>query len=142
VDIGGWDTHEYQGGVDGQFAGLLDDFGRGLAAFYTDMQDYMSGITVVSMSEFGRTARENASQGTDHGHGNAMFVMGGGVQGGVHARWAGLHEDALDEGGDLAVTTDYRDVLSELLTKRIGNGATDQIFPDYAPNPLEIFTAR
>lgn len=139
VDIGGWDTHEYQSE---QFAYLLDDFGRGLAAFYADMQDDMANITVVSMSEFGRTARENASQGTDHGHGNCMFVMGGGIQGGVHARWVGLHEAALDESGDLAVTTDYRDVLTEILVKRIANPATDQIFPDYAVQPLNIFAAR
>jgi uncharacterized protein (DUF1501 family) len=141
IDTGGWDTHEYQGGMDGAFAYLLSDFTAGLAAFYLDMQDYMQNITVVSMSEFGRTASENASQGTDHGRGNCMFVMGGGVKGGVHTRWPGLQEDALDEG-DLAVTTDYRDVLAEILTKRAGNPAVAQIFPDYGPQMLDIFTAR
>jgi uncharacterized protein (DUF1501 family) len=141
VDIGGWDTHEEQGGSDGQLAGLLDDLGRGLAAFYADMQDYMANITVVSMSEFGRRATENASGGTDHGHGNCMFVMSGGIKGGVYARWNGLHEGALDDG-DLAVTTDYRDVLSEVLTKRIGNPAVDQVFPGYTPQPLDIFNSK
>ncbi|MCU0497536.1 MAG: DUF1501 domain-containing protein [Anaerolineae bacterium] len=141
VDVGGWDTHEYQGGTDGTFAYLLDDFARGLAAFYTDMQDYMSNITVVSMSEFGRTATENASQGTDHGHGNCMFVMGGGVQGGMYARWKGLHAEALDMG-DLDVTTDYRDVLTEILLKRIKNEAIDQIFPNYQATMLDIIHAR
>ncbi|MBC8170928.1 MAG: DUF1501 domain-containing protein, partial [Anaerolineae bacterium] len=141
VDIGGWDTHEEQGGSDGQLAYLLDDLGRGLAAFYADMQDYMANITVVSMSEFGRRATENASGGTDHGHGNCMFVMSGGVQGGVYARWNGLQTGALDDG-DLAVTTDYRDVLSEVLTKRIGNPAVDQIFPGYTPQPLDIFNSK
>lgn len=85
VDIGGWDTHEYQGGSDGTMAYLLNDFAQGMNAFYTDLEDEMDRITVVSMSEFGRTAGENASNGTDHGHGNAMFVMGGGVIGTIHA---------------------------------------------------------
>jgi uncharacterized protein (DUF1501 family) len=141
IDIDGWDTHEEEGSSDGQLAGLLNDFGRGLAAFYADMQDYMANITVVSMSEFGRRATENASGGTDHGHGNCMFVMGGGVKGGVYARWNGLADGALDEG-DLAVTTDYRDVLAEVLTKRISNPAVDQVFPGYTPNSLDIFKSR
>jgi uncharacterized protein (DUF1501 family) len=141
VDIGGWDTHDDQGNTDGQFAGLLDELGQGLAAFYFDLQDYMQDVTVVSMSEFGRTASENASGGTDHGRASAMFVMGGGAGGGVHANWNGLSDGALDEG-DLAVTTDYRDILSEILTKRVNNSALDQIFPGYTPNMPGIINSR
>lgn len=132
VDIGGWDTHDNQGGADGMMAELLYELGSGLAALYTDLQDQMGRITVVTMSEFGRTAVENASEGTDHGRASAMFVMGGGAMGGVYADWKGLQGAALDEG-DLAVTTDYRDVLAEILIKRVQNEALDQIFPDYTP---------
>lgn len=141
IDIGGWDTHEEQGGAEGQFANLLDDLGRGLAAFYADMADHMAHISVVSMSEFGRRVEENASHGTDHGHGNVMFVMGGGVSSGVYGRWAGLSEDALDNG-DLAVTTDYRDVLTEIVAKRLLNPALSDIFPNYVANPLDIIQPR
>jgi uncharacterized protein (DUF1501 family) len=141
VDIGGWDTHESQGGVDGTFAYLLGEFAQGLNAFYTDMQDYMSNITVVSMSEFGRRTTENASGGTDHGHGNCMFVMGGGARGQVYSDWPTLADERLNDG-DLAITTDYRDVLSELLTKRILNTSLEQIFPNYTPTMRDLFNAR
>lgn len=141
VDIGGWDTHDDQGGTDGQFAGLLGELAQGLSAFYFDLQDQMQNVTVVSMSEFGRTASENASGGTDHGRASAMFVMGGAASGGVHANWNGLSDGALDEG-DLAVTTDYRDILSEILTKRVNNSALDQIFPGYTPNMPGIIRSR
>jgi uncharacterized protein (DUF1501 family) len=141
IDIGGWDTHESQGGVGGYFGYLAGNLAQGLAAFYTDMRDYMPGITVVTMSEFGRRLEENASGGTDHGHGNVMMVMGGGASSGVYGRWVGLSNDVLDEG-DLAVTTDYRDVLSEILTKRLGNDSLDEIFPGYQPVMLDIFQSR
>jgi uncharacterized protein (DUF1501 family) len=141
VDIGGWDTHEYQGGSDGEMANLLRDLADGLAAFYTDLADYMHGVTVVSMSEFGRRVTENASQGTDHGHGNVMFVMGGGAVGGIHTDWPTLAPEALDDG-DLEITTDYRDVLGEILVNRLGNTALDQIFPAYAVNPRGIIRQR
>lgn len=141
VDIGGWDTHEYQGGSDGTMAYLLETFAQGMNAFYTDLQDEMDHITVVSMSEFGRTAGENASGGTDHGHGNAMFVMGGGVTGTIHARWPGLHDEALDQS-DLAITTDYRDVLAEILVQRLGSTAIDHIFPGYTPTLPGIMRPR
>jgi uncharacterized protein (DUF1501 family) len=141
IDIGGWDTHEEQGTTDGTFAYLLGEFAQGLNAFYTDLYAEMEHITVVSMSEFGRTAAENASGGTDHGHGNCMFVMGGGVNGGVYANWPGLSDEALDQS-DLAITTDYRDVLSEILVKRIHNEALDQIFPGYTANMSDIIRAR
>lgn len=138
VDSGGWDTHDGQGSIDGEMAYLLDDFARGLAAFYADLQDYMGRVTVVSMSEFGRTASENASGGTDHGRANVMFVMGGASMGGVYADWRGMTDDVMDEG-DLAVTTDYRDILAELLIKRVKNNAVDQIFPNHSVNVHNLF---
>ncbi|PJF30889.1 MAG: hypothetical protein CUN52_03435, partial [Phototrophicales bacterium] len=138
VDSGGWDTHDGQGSVDGEMAYLLDDFAQGLAAFYADIQDHIHRVTVVTMSEFGRTASENASAGTDHGRASVMFVMGGGATGGVYADWRGLTDDVMDEG-DLAVTTDYRDILAELLIKRVKNTAIDQIFPNHHVNLHDLF---
>ena len=130
VDLGGWDTHEEQGGVEGQFAGLLGELATGLAAFHHDLEDRSERLTVVTMSEFGRQLKENASGGTDHGRGGSMWVMGGGVRGGVHAAWPSLAPDALDDG-DLAITTDFRDVLSEILVQRLGNSGVDPVFPGY-----------
>ena len=141
VDIGGWDTHESEGGANGQLALLLSEFAGGLAAFYHDLGADIQSVTVVTMSEFGRTASENASGGTDHGRASAMFVLGGGAAARVHARWNGLSEGALDDG-DLAVTTDYRDILAEILTRRVGNSALDQIFPGYTPDMPGIIATR
>ena len=102
----------------------------------------MAGVTVVTMSEFGRRAHENGSGGTDHGHGNVMFLMGGGVNGGqVHTRWPGLAPAALDDG-DLAITTDYRDVLAEVVTRRLLNPALDQVFPGYTPGAVGVVKER
>ena len=132
VDVGDWDTHFGQGGSIGLMAGLLDNLGRGLAAFHADMFDHWNKVTVVVMSEFGRRVKENASLGTDHGHGSVMWLMGGNVAGGeVHGAWPGLEREQLFGPGDLAVTTDYRDVLAEVCSKRLNNRAIDQIFPDY-----------
>jgi uncharacterized protein (DUF1501 family) len=132
IDVGGWDTHFAQGGSEGLMAGLLADLAQGLAAFHADLFDYAHRLTVVTMSEFGRRAQENGSLGTDHGHGGLMLLMGGHVVGGrVHGRWPGLGEGQLVGPGDLAVTTDYRDVLAEVCTKRLNNGALDAIFPGY-----------
>ncbi|MEM7800132.1 MAG: DUF1501 domain-containing protein [Chloroflexota bacterium] len=140
LDLGGWDTHEYQGTLDGMFNNLIDILGRGLAAFYADMGDRMGRVSVVVMSEFGRRLEENGSAGTDHGHGNVMFLMGGGVEGGsVFTNWPSLRPEALDEG-DLAITIDYRDVLAELVQNRIGNPQIDQVFPNYQPSQLGLFT--
>ena len=142
VDLGGWDTHENQGTLDGFFNARLSVLGRGLHAFYSDLQDSMANITVVTMSEFGRRVAENASNGTDHGHGNFMFVMGGGVQGGqVFARWPGLAPEALSDG-DLEITTDYRDVLAEIINGRLGNAALDQVFPNFTVSPLGLVAPR
>jgi len=142
IDLGGWDTHENQGTHGGFFQHQLNTLARGLSAFYTDMQDQMSNISVVTMSEFGRRVEENASLGTDHGHGNFMLLMGGGAQGGkVYAKWPTLAPEALNDG-DLAITTDYRDVLAEVLTRRLNNPAIDQVFPGLTPTPQNIVLAR
>jgi uncharacterized protein (DUF1501 family) len=132
IDLGGWDTHFAQGSGEGLLANLVSDLGEGLAAFHADLHDHLNQLTVVVMSEFGRRVKENASLGTDHGHGSAMFLLGGNVVGNkVHGNWPGLAKDQLFDPGDLAVTTDYRDVLAEVLTKRLHNSALDQIFPDF-----------
>lgn len=136
ADMGGWDTHVNEVGnkpTVGPLANLLTEFGKSLAAFYQDLGDRMADVTVVTMSEFGRTAKENGNRGTDHGHANAMFVMGGDVQGGkVYGQWPGLEPEQLYEGRDLMVTTDFRDVLSELTLKHLGNRQLATVFPGYA----------
>jgi uncharacterized protein (DUF1501 family) len=144
VDLGGWDTHENQGTGQGEFASLMNLLGRGLGAFYTDLADHMANISVITMSEFGRTVSENASAGTDHGHGNVMFLMGGGVNGGqVFVEWPTLSRDALAQAdGDLPITTDYRDVIAAVLANRVMNPATDAIFPDHTVTPLDVVTRR
>jgi uncharacterized protein (DUF1501 family) len=135
ADIGGWDTHVNEAGAQpavGQLANNLSDFGQSLAAFYQDLGDRMEDVVVVTMSEFGRTAKENGNRGTDHGHANVMFVMGGGIRGGkVYGDWPGLAEEQLNEGRDLALTTDFRDVLGELVAKHLGNTNLTAVFPGY-----------
>ncbi|MEM7119572.1 MAG: DUF1501 domain-containing protein [Chloroflexota bacterium] len=138
IDLGGWDTHENQGTIDGEFNALMTTLGAGLHALYTDLGEQMKQTSVVAMSEFGRTTVENGSQGTDHGHGNVMFLMGGGMKGGqVYADWPTLQPEFLSDG-DLAITTDYRDVLAEVISGRLGNPALDQIFPNHTPTSLGI----
>ncbi len=132
VDIGGWDTHVNQGAAEGQMAGLLEDLANGLAAFYHDLGERTRRVTIVTMSEFGRRVSENANGGTDHGHGNVMFVAGGSVNGGkVYADWPGLSAEALYGPGDLSITTDFRDVLGEIVTRRLMNDRLSEIFPAY-----------
>jgi uncharacterized protein (DUF1501 family) len=139
IDVGGWDTHFAQGSTNGLMPNLMKDLAEGLAAFHADMLDHMQQLTTVTMSEFGRRASENGSLGTDHGHGSMMMVLGGNVNGGkVHGKWPGLGEGQLIGPGDLAVTTDYRDVLSEVLVKRLNNPATDLIFPNYESHLLGL----
>src|SRR5262249_45322046 len=118
-----------------QLANRLRDLGLALAAFTQDLGSKMADVTVVTMSEFGRTAAENGNRGTDHGHGNAMIVLGGGVRGGrVYGKWPGLSRDRLYEGRDLAVTTDFRDVFSEILSARMGLSPAElaRVFPGHA----------
>ncbi len=129
-DVGGWDTHRDQGAAEGQLANRLREFADTLAAFWRDLGDQAEGITVVTMSEFGRTAHQNGTGGTDHGHANVMFVLGGSVQGGkVYGRWPGLAHEQLNEGRDLAVTTDFRVVLGEAVAKTLGTTRVDEVFP-------------
>ncbi|HQV94937.1 MAG TPA: DUF1501 domain-containing protein [Anaerolineales bacterium] len=133
VDIGGWDTHNQQGQLEGELPTLLDEFSSGLASLYHDLGDRAKRVTIVTMSEFGRRVKENASDGTDHGHGNCMFVLGGGVNGGqVYGQWPGLAPENLFDGIDLNITTDYRDVLGEVVEKRLKNPALSEVFPTYA----------
>ena len=136
TDVNGWDTHQNQGGVNGQLANRLSDFSQGIAAFWRDMGDSAENITLVTMSEFGRTAHENGTGGTDHGHANAMFVLGGRVNGGkVYGKWPGLANEQLDQGRDLALTTDYRAVLGEVVTRTIGAHDLEKVFPGAALDP-------
>ena len=142
ADIGGWDHHVNELGArpsEGLLANLLREYGQALSAFWKDMGDRMNDVVVVTMSEFGRTAKENGSRGTDHGHANSMFVMGGGVKGGkVYGKWPGLEKEQLYEGRDLAVTTDFRDVLGELVSRHMGNASWKAVFPGYDPKMLGL----
>ncbi|HXF24935.1 MAG TPA: DUF1501 domain-containing protein [Gemmatimonadaceae bacterium] len=138
ADVGGWDTHVNQGNGTGQLAGRLDDFARSLAAFTQDMGDQMNDVLVLTMSEFGRTARENGNRGTDHGHATAFFALGGGVKGGkVYGKWPGLAPEQLNEGRDLKLTTDFRTVFSEVAVKHLGASRVEKIFPGYTGGPQE-----
>jgi len=135
LDCGGWDNHVNEGGAQGQLANLLKDLGQSLAAFHQDMGDRMEDIVVVTMSEFGRTAKENGNRGTDHGHANCMFVMGGDVKGGrVYGKWPGLNDYQLNEGRDLALTTDFRSVVGEILTKHLDVKDLAPVFPGFDNN--------
>jgi uncharacterized protein (DUF1501 family) len=138
-DIGGWDTHQNQGGATGQLANRLTEFSNGIAAFWKDMGDDSENITLVTMSEFGRTARQNGTGGTDHGHANVMFVLGGTVKGGkVYGKWPGLNDGQLNEGRDLTVTTDFRRVLGEAAFKTLGSRNMDIVFPGAQVKPAEF----
>lgn len=132
TDIGGWDTHVNQGNARGQLSLRLQEFGAGLTALVTDLGQHMDDVVVLTMSEFGRTVRENGNRGTDHGHANAMFVIGGSVRGGkVYGDWPGLKSGDLYEGRDLALTTDFRDVFGEMAQKHLGAHNLAKVFPGY-----------
>ncbi|CAN5268221.1 DUF1501 domain-containing protein [soil metagenome] len=127
-----WDTHANEGGSRGQLANLLRDFGQSIAALTTDLGKGMDDVVILTMSEFGRTARQNGSGGTDHGHGNSMFVIGNSVKGGkVYGDWKGLKSSQLYDGQDLAVTTDFRDVFGEIAYKHLGSKDLKKLFPGY-----------
>jgi uncharacterized protein (DUF1501 family) len=141
ASLGGWDTHVRQGHHTGQLADRLRPLGDGLAAFAQGLSHDWDDTVVVVLSEFGRTVRENGDGGTDHGHGNVMWVLGGAVQGGrVYGDWPGLAPDALYEGRDLAVTTDFRSVLAAILARhlRLADRALAQIFPGFTPPHSDI----
>ena len=138
-DIGGWDTHQNQGNANGQLANRLREFSEGIAAFWMDMGTDAENVTLVTMSEFGRTARQNGTGGTDHGHANVMFVLGGQVKGGkVYGKWPGLANDQLNEGRDLTVTTDFRRVLGEAAYKTLGAKNLELVFPGSEVKPKEF----
>jgi uncharacterized protein (DUF1501 family) len=112
----------------------LDDFGRGLAALVADLGDRLDDTVILTMSEFGRAVAENGSRGTDHGHGNAMMLIGGRVRGGrVYGRWPGLTREQRFEGRDLAVTTDFRDVFAEVVVRHLGasEAVASRVFPGF-----------
>lgn len=140
AEMGGWDTHVNQGGARGQLALLLGQFGAGLKALVTDLgPERMQDVVILTMSEFGRTARENGTRGTDHGHANAMLVIGGATRGGkVYGEWPGLGADKLYEGRDLALTTDFRDVFGEAAMKHLGTPNLQTVFPGYAANAAKF----
>ena len=139
AEIGGWDTHVNQGSVRGQLANRLDVFARALAALVADLGDRMDDTLVLTMSEFGRAVNENGGGGTDHGHGNVMLAIGGGVRGGrVYGRWPGLAIEQRYERRDLAVTTDFRDVFGEIVTRHLGVANPAPIFPGYTIDPARF----
>jgi uncharacterized protein (DUF1501 family) len=139
ADVGGWDTHVNQGSSTGQLALRLDDFSRSIAALVTDLGDRMDDVVIMTMSEFGRMARENGNRGTDHGHAGALFVIGGHVKGGrVHGKWPGLEQEQLYEGRDLALTTDFRSVFAEVVSDHLGARALDKIFPGFSASPRDF----
>jgi uncharacterized protein (DUF1501 family) len=138
ADVGGWDTHVNQGGATGQLAQRLRDFGQAIAALVTDLGDRMQDVVILTMSEFGRMVRQNGNGGTDHGHAGAMFVIGGPVRGGkVYGRWPGLEREQLFEGRDLALTTDFRSVCTEILAKHMEATDLGTIFPGFEARRLE-----
>lgn len=139
AEAGGWDTHVNQGGARGQLANLLRDFAAAIAAFAIDLGKRMDDVVVITMSEFGRTVRENGGRGTDHGHGNAMIVLGNSVKGGkVYGEWRGLETSKLFEGRDLAVTTDFRDVFAEAAYKHLGGHDLAKLFPNYSASTAKF----
>jgi uncharacterized protein (DUF1501 family) len=133
ADVGGWDTHVNQGSATGQLANRLDDFAKSIEALVNDLGDRMADVTILTMSEFGRMAKENGNGGTDHGHAGALFVIGGDVKGGkVYGKWPGLQQEQLYEGRDLALTTDFRSVFAEVAGKHLGASRLGEIFPGYS----------
>jgi uncharacterized protein (DUF1501 family) len=140
TDVGGWDTHRAEGGARGQLSNLLSQFSQGIYALVTDLgASRMQDVVVLTMSEFGRTVRQNGTGGTDHGHANAMFVVGGSVRGGkVYGQWPGLKDEQLFEGRDLALTTDFRDVFGEIASKHLSAADLQKVFPGYASGPSKF----
>jgi uncharacterized protein (DUF1501 family) len=139
ADVGGWDTHQAQGGSAGQLATRLAQLGQGLRALHDDLGDRMADVVVLTMSEFGRTVAENGTGGTDHGHGTCMLALGGPVRGGrVLGPWPGLDTDALHERRDLAITTDFRDVFAEIVVRHLQAERPAEVFPGHAIEPARF----
>jgi uncharacterized protein (DUF1501 family) len=139
ADVTGWDTHVNQGSSEGQLAARLAEFGQTLGAFVQDLGAKMRDVVVLTMSEFGRTVRENGNSGTDHGHATAMLVLGGPVNGGkMLGRWPGLDPADRFDGRDVAVTTDFRDLFAELLARHLGAADLSAVFPGFKPAPVRF----
>lgn len=139
TDIGGWDHHINEGAAEGQLASVLRDFSQSISAFWADLGPLGEDTVIATMSEFGRTARENGNRGTDHGHANVMFLLGGPVRGGrVYGRWPGLDPAQLNEGRDLALTTDFRRVLGEAVSRHLGNSQLSTVFPGFDNSPHDF----
>jgi uncharacterized protein (DUF1501 family) len=138
LDYGGWDDHTNQGGIEGRMADRMRAVFNGLGAFYQDLGPRMKDTTVLVMTEFGRTVKENGNRGTDHGHGGSMWVLGGGVKGGkVHGTWDGLERSALYQGRDLPTNTDFRDVFATVLANSLEFEPGSDFFPDHKPSLLK-----
>ncbi len=136
LEMGGWDHHAREGGAEGLLARRLTELGEGVAGFYRDLGDRSEEVLLVAMTEFGRTLQENGNLGTDHGHASAMFLFGGSLRGGrVYGSWPGLSREQLFEGRDLAVTTDFRQVLGEALGGHLGLSDLAGVFPGFTPGP-------
>jgi uncharacterized protein (DUF1501 family) len=141
AESGQWDHHVNEGGATGQIANRLDDFARGIAALATDLGDRMADTVILTMSEFGRAVAENGNRGTDHGHGNAMMLLGGAVKGGeIYGAWPGLKTEQRFEGRDLAITTDFRDVFGEVVMRHLGadERTAARVFPGYGVKPAHF----
>jgi uncharacterized protein (DUF1501 family) len=139
AELGGWDTHARQGAAQGTIANRFREFAQGLAALYTDLGDRMSDVVILTMSEFGRTVRQNGTGGTDHGHATCFMALGGSVNGGkVLGKWPGLAPEQLYENRDLAVTTDFRDVFGEVAQRHLGVQDLKAVFPGYDTSPARF----
>lgn len=145
IDYGGWDTHQRQGGVDGGYGNLLQNLADAIAAFHRDLGDRMEDTLLLTISDFGRTVAENGTGGTDHGWANAMLAVGGNLARGaggrprpVNARWPGLVGEQLHEGRDLLHTTDFRDVLGEVVAAHLGNEHLKTILPQHQFRPVGL----
>ncbi|MGH9418077.1 MAG: DUF1501 domain-containing protein [Terriglobales bacterium] len=139
ADVGGWDHHVAEGSTQGRLANSLHGFAQAIAAFWADLGSRQQDVVLVTMSEFGRTVRENGNRGTDHGHANVMFALGGDVRGGkVYGDWPGLKPEQLYQNRDLAVTTDFRDVLSEAVMRHLGVADLGGVFPGFQANPARF----
>lgn len=135
VTSGGWDTHQNQGGATGGMADRLRNFSNGIAAFYQDLGNQMDDVMILTMTEFGRSAKENGSRGTDHGHASSWFALGGGVRGGIYGTWPGLAQEQRERGRYLAQATDFRDIYSEIMGQHLGN-RNASVVPNYSANPI------
>ncbi len=150
IDSGGWDTHVSQvwtngsNPAHGRMHNLMRGLDEAIRAFWTDLGNRVTdpGVTLVTMSEFGRRVAQNSGNGTDHGQGSSMFIASGAAVAGVHGDWPGLEKENLADGEDLAITTDYRDILSELLVRRMGNGRLYEVFPGHDPSFRGVVRAR